>query len=393
MGFAGAMDVGHGIGLAWCVMKQGLRAAGRVRCRKAAAPHCSRDAPLRSGIGAWVGCTGPLASPMPRLHLRCRPYALVADRLAVNIGAELLKLVPGRVRAGQGIRRLGQMGGRLQASVLTGMLHCSSLRGGVQVMCRFLPRAQDRGVLGGQTIFHGLLGRAHALPRPPAHAQTLFSRASTSDFARQVSTEADAHLSYDAQACLDKALRIVDLYSQKGIGTDRIYIKVRATLCDCDMLCRKRRGGGRERVWKCVWGCGRGASSCVDGWWLAQGGASPAHSTAPPFSVPPCLFCCRTPQPHLHLSLRASSSQLASTWEGIRACEQLQKQGIDCNMTLLFSFAQVGGVWRLVGWGGACFCEWDGMKVGCNSLARLLGPACAAACPARWESRSSGGAL
>jgi hypothetical protein len=39
----------------------------------------------------------------------------------------------------------------------------------------------------------------------------------------------------------------------------------------------------------------------------------------------PCLWCV----------------QLASTWEGIRACETLQKQGIDCNMTLLFSFAQV----------------------------------------------------
>ncbi len=33
--------------------------------------------------------------------------------------------------------------------------------------------------------------------------------------------------------------------------------------------------------------------------------------------------------------------QIASTWEGIRACEALQKQGIDTNMTLLFSFAQV----------------------------------------------------
>jgi transaldolase len=32
--------------------------------------------------------------------------------------------------------------------------------------------------------------------------------------------------------------------------------------------------------------------------------------------------------------------KIASTWEGIRACEILQKEGIDCNMTLLFSFAQ-----------------------------------------------------
>ena len=32
--------------------------------------------------------------------------------------------------------------------------------------------------------------------------------------------------------------------------------------------------------------------------------------------------------------------KLASTWEGIRAAEQLEKLGIKCNLTLLFSFAQ-----------------------------------------------------
>jgi transaldolase len=32
--------------------------------------------------------------------------------------------------------------------------------------------------------------------------------------------------------------------------------------------------------------------------------------------------------------------KLASTWEGIKAAEQLQKEGINCNLTLLFSFAQ-----------------------------------------------------
>lgn len=32
--------------------------------------------------------------------------------------------------------------------------------------------------------------------------------------------------------------------------------------------------------------------------------------------------------------------KLASTWEGIRACEILQKEGIDCNLTLMFSKAQ-----------------------------------------------------
>lgn len=73
----------------------------------------------------------------------------------------------------------------------------------------------------------------------------------------RVSTEVDAHLSYDTEATVCKALRIVDLYAKKGIDKSRLYIKI------------------------------------------------------------------------------------ASTWEGIRACEKLQKHGIDCNMTLLFSFAQV----------------------------------------------------
>ncbi|KFM27664.1 Transaldolase [Auxenochlorella protothecoides] len=102
-------------------------------------------------------------------HKGARPYAYIADRLAVNIGAELSKLVPGRV-----------------------------------------------------------------------------------------STEVDAHLSFDTQATVDKALRLIDLYAAKGVDPSKIYIKV------------------------------------------------------------------------------------ASTWEGIRACEVLQKQGISTNMTLIFSFAQAG---------------------------------------------------
>jgi len=32
--------------------------------------------------------------------------------------------------------------------------------------------------------------------------------------------------------------------------------------------------------------------------------------------------------------------KIASTWEGIRAAEQLEQEGINCNLTLLFSFAQ-----------------------------------------------------
>src|SRR5207249_5186648 len=32
--------------------------------------------------------------------------------------------------------------------------------------------------------------------------------------------------------------------------------------------------------------------------------------------------------------------KLASTWEGIRAAQELEREGIHCNLTLLFSFAQ-----------------------------------------------------
>jgi transaldolase len=35
--------------------------------------------------------------------------------------------------------------------------------------------------------------------------------------------------------------------------------------------------------------------------------------------------------------------KLASTWEGIRAAEKLEREGIHCNLTLLFSFAQAVG--------------------------------------------------
>ena len=44
---------------------------------------------------------------------------------------------------------------------------------------------------------------------------------------RQVSTEVDAHLSFDTRATVDKALRLVDLYEKKGIDSkERVYIKI-----------------------------------------------------------------------------------------------------------------------------------------------------------------------
>lgn len=72
----------------------------------------------------------------------------------------------------------------------------------------------------------------------------------------RISTEVDARLSFDADASIAKAERLVGLYEDEGIGRERVLIK------------------------------------------------------------------------------------LASTWEGVRAARELQRRGIQCNMTLLFAFEQ-----------------------------------------------------
>jgi transaldolase len=72
----------------------------------------------------------------------------------------------------------------------------------------------------------------------------------------RVSTEIDAHLSFDTGASVDSALRIIERYQAAGIAPQRVLIK------------------------------------------------------------------------------------LAATWQGIQAAAQLEKQGIHCNLTLLFSLAQ-----------------------------------------------------
>jgi len=72
----------------------------------------------------------------------------------------------------------------------------------------------------------------------------------------RISTEVDSRLSFDTQASIAKAHKLIAMYNEAGITNDRILIK------------------------------------------------------------------------------------LASTWEGIKAAEQLEKSGINCNLTLLFSFAQ-----------------------------------------------------
>lgn len=72
----------------------------------------------------------------------------------------------------------------------------------------------------------------------------------------RISTEVDSRLSFDTEATVAKAQKLIGLYEQQGISKDKILIKI------------------------------------------------------------------------------------ASTWEGIRAAEILEQQGINCNLTLLFSFAQ-----------------------------------------------------
>jgi transaldolase len=72
----------------------------------------------------------------------------------------------------------------------------------------------------------------------------------------RISTEVDARLSFDTQATLAKARKLIRLYNEAGIGNERVLIKI------------------------------------------------------------------------------------ASTWEGIRAGEILEHEGIHCNLTLMFGFAQ-----------------------------------------------------
>ena len=72
----------------------------------------------------------------------------------------------------------------------------------------------------------------------------------------RVSTEVDARLSFDTEKSIAKARSLISLYESRGVGRERILIK------------------------------------------------------------------------------------LASTWEGIRAAQRLERDGIHCNLTLLFSFAQ-----------------------------------------------------
>ncbi|MGM0784996.1 MAG: transaldolase [Pseudomonadota bacterium] len=92
------------------------------------------------------------------------------------------------------------------------------------------------------------------------HAVDRLAVAKGAEIARRipgrVSTEVAARLSFDTQASIRKAHELIELYERRGLGRDRVLIK------------------------------------------------------------------------------------LASTWEGIRAADRLEREGIQCNLTLLFSEAQ-----------------------------------------------------
>ncbi|WP_280177500.1 transaldolase family protein, partial [Microvirga pakistanensis] len=45
----------------------------------------------------------------------------------------------------------------------------------------------------------------------------------------RVSTEVDADLSFDTQATVNKARSIIKAYEERGIGRDRILIKIAST--------------------------------------------------------------------------------------------------------------------------------------------------------------------
>lgn len=115
-----------------------------------------------------------------------------------------------------------------------------------------------------QNEYHALLDRALAVSAssadPIADACEHFAVSVGSEIIKlipgRISTEVDARLSFDRQATLDKAQRLIERYEEAGVTRDRVLIKV------------------------------------------------------------------------------------AATWEGIQAAAELEKQGIQCNLTLLFSFAQ-----------------------------------------------------
>lgn len=58
---------------------------------------------------------------------------------------------------------------------------------------------------------------------------TLFGREITAIIPRYVSTEVDAHLSFDTESTIAKGRRLIELYEQLGVQRERILIKIAST--------------------------------------------------------------------------------------------------------------------------------------------------------------------
>lgn len=124
-----------------------------------------------------------------------------------------------------------------------------------------------------------------------------------------VSTEVDARLSFDVEGSLKRARRIVKLYEENGIGKDR-YV--------CG-----------EQVWSLF------DDACHSLHCYCFQRARAFQTIAKPRDVP-----LRPLHMQATASLYSILIKLATTWEGIKAAEILEKEGTHCNMTLLFSFTQ-----------------------------------------------------
>lgn len=144
----------------------------------------------------------------------------------------------------------------------------------------------------------------------------------------RVSIEIDARLSYDTDATVARVQGILALLERRGIDKVGPWLIDQKSRSMCLALVE-----GTSRL-VCPSFCQ------VDTGHAAPRYRSPYHShsastrrqsrpAAPPSRIGPR----RSAQGRVYI-------KIAATWEGIRACEVLQKEGVDCNMTLIFSFAQ-----------------------------------------------------
>jgi hypothetical protein len=168
--------------------------------------------------------------------MHARTHAGVADALAVNLGVEMLQVVPGRVSTevdahlsfdtqvrawclapgawGLGPGAWGQLAGAGTRAAGLVMVHC---------VC---------GQLGacGPGRAHGSLLRARPLAGP---ASALAAGASHSTAHLPLPTHPARPPTLLPQATYDKALRLVDLYASKGVDPSRLYIKIASTWQVC----------------------------------------------------------------------------------------------------------------------------------------------------------------